>query len=394
MDSQLQNILRQCTNEANTPKSDQHKELDRLWKEQEDRLSAHQKYLDQSIEIKPIPAFVIKAIMREKPSLPPSKPQATTKQKVFINICSHHLIPNPHLTSVNPRVDNVDSMAKLVKQGIRFPMSCGPQIPVKDNKGNQCPSFDVVLHPDVIKYCADYPGYREQVCNFAAQNICNKLGDDKIIIEGPYKFPKRVYKGIDENHKDPPPHRIRKTGAAKLIQEDGVANAKCIESPEQEQELIEEVIDPKKKFKMKPMEKRRYKYEDEFDRKTANTRRVDIDNKEDSECLKYDINIMSHDEKKKKLKVTDLDGLKKQFDNKEHKGFQIVVHLTERYKMKDVELDIGDDGMIKLNSYGKQIFKLKIDLFKNDVTLFNKMIDNVKAKFVTKKCLLKIVIMI
>ena len=377
--SQLDKILQQCTRKSNAPNSDQHKLFDRIWKEQEDRLSAHQKYLDESIEINPIPIFVCKASMRYK-----STPN--TKQKVFLNICSHHLIPNPHLSKINPSVTSTEPINEMMEEGVRFPMSCGPEIAVKDNKNEPATSFDVVFHPDVIKHCGSDPNYKLNVCKAAAQNICAKLGNE-IVIEGPYKFPRRVYKGIDENHKEPSPQRIRKTGAARFVQEDGVVNAKCIDHPSMKQEQV----DPKKKFKMLPM-KKKHKYDDEMHMVRSP---LEMESKEEIEYLQYEFNVMFNDGKRKKLRINDVDKLNTYFNEKSdvlkvHKGIQIVVDLTEKYRVQDMQLDIGEVG-IRLKHNEKLIFKLNWDIFKGDTRLFRMMdIDGVKAKFVTKKFLLKI----
>eukprot|EP01084_Bolivina_argentea_P078618 142674_1 len=204
-DSNLEDILKECTNSNNAKLSDQEKLFDKLWKDQKERLNKHEKYISESIEIQPIPIFVCKAKMREK------NESIDKSQKVFLNICSHHLIPNLSVQQIN-----VNNNGKK-EQGIRFPMSCGSKNETRDNNGNIAYTYDVVFHPDIIEYANQDYNYKINICETAAQNISQK---ENIIIDKPFKFPKCVYKATDINHKTPFPQRIRKTGAAQFVQEE------------------------------------------------------------------------------------------------------------------------------------------------------------------------------
>ena len=358
-ESKLEDILKQCTNRGNVPLSDKEKLFESLWKEQTERLSKHEKYLAESVEIYPIAEFVCKARIRKKDE------SIQESQKVFLNICSHHLIPNLSVSQIDVHQNG------KTEQGIRFPMSSGPEIKVKDNKGNDASTYDVVFHPDIIGHAAKDHQYKMNICMTAAQNISQK---HEVIIDGPFKFPKCTYKGIDINHKEPLPQRIRKKGAAKYVQDDGVIQNQCRDLP------IEYSVD--NNAKMSVIENQ------DDDVKVDDTENV---------SLHHDFYIVFVDEERNKLLIKDgTDGLKKylmRYQDKEEvlkeiKAIQIHIDLTTKHKLSDLDLDTNEDG-ICLQCKRKKLFSLKWNHVLNGMA---KVIDgdNVTAKFKKKKCLLKI----
>ena len=169
--------------------------LNDLWSKYQNELKKKQKYLDNSIEIFPDPQFVCKGILFDK--------ETNKSCKVFINVCSHNKIDDPEIMKQN----------KTNNDGIRFPICCGPQI-IIDNDNN-ISSFDVVFNPNVCKNAMNNIQFRDTICQIAAQNISHKLKNKEI--RGPFKYPRSIYKGINDNKK-PYPQRIKKKNAP-MIQE-------------------------------------------------------------------------------------------------------------------------------------------------------------------------------
>jgi len=329
-DSKLEDILRECTNRGNIPSSDKEKLFENLWKEQSDRLNQHEKYLADSIEIQPIHEFVCKAKMKNK------NQDSALATKVFLNICSHHLVPTLSVSQIDINNDG------KTEQGIRFPMSSGVEMKVKDQKGNEASAFDVVFHPDIIAHAVKDYQYKMNICLTATQNLSQK---HEFVIDGPLKFPNCPYKGTNER---PLPQRIRKQGAAKYIQED---------------DNIKQMIEHAQK---------------------------------DESGVDCDFYIVFVDEKKKKMRLKNgIGGLKKylhECDEKESladvAAIQINIDLMDKYDMKQLDLETNGNG-ICLRFKQEILLDVKwIGVHKK----LGKMIkcDGIKAKSIKKKSLLKI----
>lgn len=67
-------------------------EYDEVWNAYQKKIQAHQKYLDTSVEIHPIPAFCFQALMFSQ--------QNSCWEKVFVNVCKHFRIPEPRVEPV------------------------------------------------------------------------------------------------------------------------------------------------------------------------------------------------------------------------------------------------------------------------------------------------------
>ncbi|CAM9230130.1 unnamed protein product [Scytosiphon promiscuus] len=155
------------------------------------------------VVISPKPGFVIKTKLLE------------TGMKVFVNVCQHE------------RIGESGMMKKLDKEGqevegLNIPMSVGPPLVDKDNKGEECIVYDVIINPKAIEECrADKTGgKRDWVCHVAMQSVMSK---HDCRLDPKYKLPKLTFKGNKQD--GPAKQRIRDDSAKPQISEVKAATA-------------------------------------------------------------------------------------------------------------------------------------------------------------------------
>ncbi|CAM9439131.1 unnamed protein product, partial [Hapterophycus canaliculatus] len=149
------------------------------------------------IVISPKPGFVIKTKLLQ------------AGMKVFVNVCHHE------------RIGESGMMKKLDKEGhevegLNIPMSVGPPSVDKDNKGEECIVYDVIINPKTIEECrADKTGgKRDWVCHVAMQSVMSK---HDCRLDPKYKLPKLTFKG--NKQEGPAKQRIRDDSAKPQISE-------------------------------------------------------------------------------------------------------------------------------------------------------------------------------
>mmetsp|Transcript_32970 Transcript_32970/g.57911 ORF Transcript_32970/g.57911 Transcript_32970/m.57911 type:complete len:327 (+) Transcript_32970:1557-2537(+) len=106
-----------------------------------------------------------------------------TKEKVFINVCSHTVIDAPEQKDLP---DNQDSV------GLRVPLSLGPPRPDFDKKGNICTVFDVIVNPSVLSASKKDPVYRQLLVELSFTYITQKHSRE---LSMKYRLPKTKYVG-------------------------------------------------------------------------------------------------------------------------------------------------------------------------------------------------------
>lgn len=127
------------------------------------------------LHITPRPGFVIKT------------KNAATEDKVFINICIHEELAEPHLKK---RLDNNGEEV----EGMNIPLSVGPPRAEKDKAGADCSVVDVIVNPKVIDDCNDdnTGQFRDFVCHLGIQATEQKYS---MTLDKRYKLPKLKYHG-------------------------------------------------------------------------------------------------------------------------------------------------------------------------------------------------------
>ncbi len=86
------------------------------------------------IDITPTPAFVVKASRLDSAGTAPAK--------VFLNICSHSALGEPHLKK------KLDDQGQEI-EGWNIPLGVGPPRLCTDHKGDQAVVYDCVVNPKV-----------------------------------------------------------------------------------------------------------------------------------------------------------------------------------------------------------------------------------------------------
>lgn len=128
------------------------------------------------VSIVPTPSFVIKTFGHKLTEFSEAG-QAPTK--VFINVCSHPDVEEPHPEK------KLDDAGKEI-DAIRVPVSIGPEKKDVDNRGDECIVVDCVVHPSITDQqdflCQLVVGYVEKKYQLA-------LDREKI------KLPRLKYKG-------------------------------------------------------------------------------------------------------------------------------------------------------------------------------------------------------
>jgi len=115
-------------------------------------------------------------------------------------------------------------------------------------------------------------------------------------------------------------------------------------------------------------------------------------NDDEAITLHHSFYVIFIDQDRKKLEMKNIDELKKYFIKesilKQVKAVQINIDLTKRFKLNQLDLDNDKNG-IHLKFGHKILFHLEWNMIHHQMA---KIVDgdNVIAKFIKKKCLLKI----
>ncbi|CAJ1075998.1 PIH1 domain-containing protein 1 isoform X2 [Xyrichtys novacula] len=109
--------------------------------------------------IRPLPGMCVKTI---------SEPG---KQKIFVNICQSHSVPQPpELT----REELVELLQSEDPSGYRVPMSLGEPHTEIDNSSQGCTAYDVVINQDFFQKCQKDPLFQQFVILVSLEGLENK----------------------------------------------------------------------------------------------------------------------------------------------------------------------------------------------------------------------------
>eukprot|EP00903_Cladosiphon_okamuranus_P022389 g20592.t1 len=149
------------------------------------------------VVISPRPGFVLKTKLVDK------------GLKVFVNVCQHERIGESGM------VKKLDKEGEEV-EGLNIPMSVGPPSVDKDNAGQECIVYDVIINPKTVQECRkDRTGaQRDWVCHLAMQSVMAK---HDCRLDPKYKLPKLTFKG--DKDKGPAKQRVRDDSAKPQISE-------------------------------------------------------------------------------------------------------------------------------------------------------------------------------
>lgn len=112
--------------------------------------------------------------------------RSSQRQKVFINICSYVNVVPP---SQDPQNPSMWSLPHLLNKGRND----------QDKKGNICTTYDVVFHPEAIKFAKDNLSFKKFVCDTAINGInSNLLKADNEKVSSDYIIKTKIdYKGAE-----------------------------------------------------------------------------------------------------------------------------------------------------------------------------------------------------
>lgn len=170
--------------------------LESIWENYQTRLSANEKYLKETVEIKPIPSFTFRTLIR--------LPKEKEFKLCFVNVCSCFRIPEPRVEKI-PKEQQVDG----ITERLRVPCSCGRQ-EFAEKGEKQTIFYDVVFHPDVIEKCSSDTSHKEFICSIGVQNIMKK---EKVV----FNLEKIEFVDKYVGNEKPKPQRVRK--ARNLVQD-------------------------------------------------------------------------------------------------------------------------------------------------------------------------------
>jgi PIH1 N-terminal domain len=119
--------------------------------------------------VTPEPGFVLKS-------------KDSRRGKVFVNICCHSLVEAPHFKSL---IDQQNS------QGVRIPLSLGELHEEKDNQGELCECYDLIVNDQILKDSNKDPELKQMICELAIQAVNQKY---KLNLTE-FSLPKMTYKG-------------------------------------------------------------------------------------------------------------------------------------------------------------------------------------------------------
>lgn len=147
-------------------------------------LDGQVKQTDVGIDITPTPAFVVKTTGVQ---------QDGTQTKVFLNVCSHKNLSEPHMKK------RLDENGEEV-EGWNIPLAIGPPRQCIDKKGELSMVHDTVVNPEVIVGIAgdETGGEKDFLIQLALQYVEQK---HKCELDRRYKLPKMTYKS--SNPDDP-----------------------------------------------------------------------------------------------------------------------------------------------------------------------------------------------
>lgn len=134
-----------------------------------------QKPRGNSIEIRPVPGFVVKTRGKKRVQ----GIAEAVESKYFLNVCSHEAVGELAMAK------QLDDQGKEV-EGVRVPVSIGPEREDEDNKGDKCFVIDCVVNPKVLE------GDRDALCDLAIAYAEQKY---ELELDRKFKLPRLKYKG-------------------------------------------------------------------------------------------------------------------------------------------------------------------------------------------------------
>ena len=140
------------------------------------------KEFQASVKVYPSPGFTIKTSTKKG-------------EKVFINACSHELVPSPAVAKkLNDQGEEVE--------GLNVPVSIGAKRQEEDNRGEECCVIDAIFNSKIVEDAKTDQRARDFLCQMAIAHVENKFfkGPDETLDRETFKLPKLKYKGDCAQH--------------------------------------------------------------------------------------------------------------------------------------------------------------------------------------------------